>query len=54
MHDSHDLALGCEAWVLAELGRRDLVPAIWLPDRWCALSGNARAGACTSSATAPA
>lgn len=21
-----------DAWVLAELGRRDLVPAIWLPD----------------------
>jgi hypothetical protein len=23
-----------DAWVLAELARRDLVPAIWLPLRW--------------------
>jgi transposase len=32
-----------DAWVLAELSRRDLVPAIWLPDP----TGTRRAGACT-------
>src|SRR4051812_28119857 len=43
-----------DAWVLAELGRRDLVPAIWLPDPLCAPSANGRAGDYIASATAPA
>jgi hypothetical protein len=37
-----------DAWVLAELSRRQLVPAIWLPDpRTCAQSESGRAGVCT-------
>jgi hypothetical protein len=36
-----------DAWVLAELGRRDLVPAIWLPDRPSGPSASGRAGDCT-------
>ena len=32
-----------DAWVLAELSRRDLVPAIWLPDP--SIRARARAGA---------
>src|SRR6266545_3075023 len=28
----HHLSERLDAWVLAELARRDLVPAIWLPD----------------------
>jgi len=43
-----------DAWVLADLARRDLVPAIWLPDPWSVPSGSVRAGACTSSVTARA
>ena len=43
-----------DAWVLAELARRDLVPAIWLPDPPCVPSASERAGGCTSSATARA
>jgi AcrR family transcriptional regulator len=43
-----------DAWVLAELARRDLVPAIWLPTRWCVRSGSGRAGGCTWCATARA
>jgi hypothetical protein len=31
-----------DAWVPAELSRRDLVAAIWLPDRACAPSERAR------------
>ena len=37
-----------DAWVLAELARRDLVPAIWLPDPLVrAERERARAGGCT-------
>ena len=43
-----------DAWVLAELARRELVPAIWLPDPPCVANANAPAGGCTSSATARA
>jgi transposase len=43
-----------DAWVLAELARRDLVPAIWLPDRASVPSASAHAGGCTSYATARA
>jgi transposase len=43
-----------DAWVLAELARRDLVPAIWLPDPPCAPSANGPAGGCISSGTARA
>ena len=42
-----------DSWVLAELARRDLVPAIWLPARRCARSGNGPGGGCTWCATAP-
>jgi transposase len=42
-----------DAWVLAELARRDLVPAIWLPDPESGPSANAHASDSTSSATAP-
>ena len=42
-----------DAWVLAELSRRDLVPAIWLPTRTCAPSGNGPAGDCIWSTIAP-
>src|SRR3954462_349928 len=42
-----------DAWVLAELSRRELVPAIWLPTRRCAPSGSGPAGGCTWCATAP-
>jgi transposase len=31
-----------DAWVLAELSRRDLVPAIWLPDPLARASARAR------------
>jgi transposase len=40
-----------DAWVLAELARRDLVPAIWLPDPRVRAE---RAGGCNSSVTARA
>jgi transposase len=43
-----------DPWVLAELARRDLVPAICLPTRSYAPSGSGRAGGCTWSATARA
>ena len=43
-----------DAWVLAELARRDLVPAIWLPDHSYAPSASARVGGCTWCATARA
>ena len=44
-----------DAWVLAELARRDLVPAIWLPDPLVrAPSVSGPAGASTSCVTAPA
>jgi hypothetical protein len=43
-----------DAWVLAELCRRQLVPAIWLPTRPSAPSASEPASASTSSATAPA
>jgi hypothetical protein len=33
-----------DAWVLAEPCRRDLVPAIWLPDPLCMPSGSGRVG----------
>ncbi|HEX2290712.1 MAG TPA: hypothetical protein VHH53_11095 [Pseudonocardiaceae bacterium] len=42
-----------DAWVLAELSRRDLVPAIWLPTPGCAPTGSGPAGGCTWSGTAP-
>ena len=43
-----------DAWVLAELARRDLVPAIWLPTpRACGPSGSGPGSACTWSGTAP-
>jgi hypothetical protein len=57
-------ALACntdriDAWVLAELARRDLVPAIWLPDprvhalllthgKPCPVSTTALTGRCTN------
>jgi transposase len=42
-----------DAWVLAELARRDLVPAIWLPDPLVrAPSASVRVGVCTWCATA--
>ena len=42
-----------DAWVLAELSRRDLVPAIWLPGlRGRARSASVRAGGCIWSSTA--
>ena len=41
-----------DAWVLAALARRDLVPAIWLPDPRVRAERERRAGGCTSSATA--
>jgi hypothetical protein len=40
-----------EAWVLAELARRDLVPAIWLPDP--ARARRARAGALAPAPRSP-
>ncbi len=43
-----------DAWVLAELARRELVPAIWLPDPRVRAERERAAGGCTSSATAPA
>jgi transposase len=44
-----------DAWVLAELSRRDLVPAIWLPDPLVrADRERARVGGCTWCATARA
>jgi len=43
-----------DAWVLAELCRRDLVPAIWYPTHSCALIASARVGACTWCVTARA
>ena len=42
-----------DAWVLAELSRRDLVPAIWLPTPASAPSGNEPAGGCTWCGIAP-
>ncbi len=36
-----------DAWVLAELSRRDLVPAIWLPDPRCEPIGNGPGSGCT-------
>ena len=41
-----------DAWVLAELSRRDLVPAIWLPDPSVRAERSGPASGCTSSATA--
>ena len=41
-----------DAWVLAELCRRDLVPAIWLPSPENRAERSVPAGACTSCATA--
>ena len=41
-----------DAWVLAELARRELVPEIWLPDPGSAPSASGRASGSTSSATA--
>ncbi len=41
-----------DAWVLAELGRRDLVPAIWLPDPETRAERERRGSGSTSSATA--
>jgi transposase len=43
-----------DAWVLAELAHRDLVPAIWLPIRASGPSASALVGGCISSATARA
>ncbi len=40
-----------DAWVLAELARRELVPEIWLPDPASARSASGLASGCTSSAT---
>ena len=42
-----------DAWVLAELSRRDLVPAIWLPSPGVRGSGNGPAGGCIWSSAAP-
>ena len=42
-----------DAWVLAELARRDLVPAIWLPTRASEPSANGLGSACTWSVTGP-
>ena len=42
-----------DAWMLAELFGRDLVPAIGCPRRECAVSWSGRAGGCTWSGTAP-
>ena len=42
-----------DAWVLAELSRRDLVPEIWLPAPGCGPSGNGPDGGSTWSATGP-
>jgi hypothetical protein len=42
-----------DAWVLAELSRRDLVPAIWLPAPGCVVTGSGPAGGCTWCGTAP-
>ncbi len=42
-----------DAWVLAELSRRDLVPAIWLPDPQVRGERERAASDCISSATAP-
>ena len=42
-----------DAWVLAELSRRDLVPAIWLPTPGSGRSGNGPAGDCIWSSAAP-
>ena len=41
-----------DAWVLAELSRRELVPAIWLPTLRSARSASGRAGGCIWSSTA--
>src|SRR5690349_22587629 len=41
-----------DSWVLAELSRRDLVPAIWLPTRQSGPNANAPDGGCTWSAIA--
>jgi hypothetical protein len=43
-----------DAWVLAELSRRELVPAIWLPDPAVRGRASALAFAFTSCASAPA
>ena len=43
-----------DAWVLAELARRDLVPAIWLPDPLVRAERERAPGGCTWSATARA
>ena len=43
-----------DAWVLAELSRRDLVPAIWLPDPRSRRSASGPASGCTWSGTARA
>src|ERR671911_3244220 len=42
-----------DAWVLAELSRRELVPELWLPTLGCAPSGSGRGSGCTFTATAP-
>jgi transposase len=42
-----------DAWVLAELSRRELVPAIWLPTPGCAVTGSEPAGGCTWCGTGP-
>lgn len=41
-----------DGWVLAELSRRDLVPAIWLPDFEQRQERSGRAGGCTWCANA--
>jgi transposase len=43
-----------DAWVLAELARRDLCRRSGCPIRWYAPNGSGPAGGCTSSATARA
>ncbi|HZD37902.1 MAG TPA: hypothetical protein VE664_04605, partial [Actinomycetes bacterium] len=43
-----------DVWVLAELSRRDLVPAIWLPDPRSAAPGSGPGSHCTWCSIAPA
>jgi hypothetical protein len=42
-----------DVWVLAELARRDLVPAIWLPTPGSERSGSGLGSGCTWYETAP-
>jgi hypothetical protein len=42
-----------DAWVLAELSRRDLVPAIWLPTPEVRAERERAGSGCTWSATGP-